>query len=169
MKIADFMSRSLEEASSPIDGLHWARRPPPHVVAQSNSVGRGGRITAAIVEPNHARLELHVDDTLLATRGPRNVAILEARLVALWLQIVGMPFAWHQADTGTSVDWIGATISITEGREWIQVRLQDKKRVELMEELRAMLQRPTMERRTLGEIRRGVVTRGEPSKKQADI
>ena len=108
-----------------------------------------GRSTAAVVDPTRARMELYVDDPLLTARGPRRVAVQEAEVASLWLQVIGYPLAWKKAAAGPAVEWIGAHIAISLDEDMVHVAIQEKKRVELLELLEHHLQQPTMSRRDL--------------------
>lgn len=74
-----------------------------------------GRAGQAVSEPNQLRMQVYVDDPILAAIGDqatRNRAF--ARVILLWLAL-GVRLNWPKATLGTSVEWIGAEYSTTQG------------------------------------------------------
>ena len=74
-----------------------------------------GRAGQAVSEPDQLRMQVYVDDPILAAIGDmpsRDRAF--ARVILLWLAL-GVKLNWPKATLGTSVEWIGAEYSARKG------------------------------------------------------
>jgi hypothetical protein len=69
-----------------------------------------GRSAAAIADERF-HLQMHVDDPAFSRRGTINEAAKQFTIALLWATALGYPLAWHKADGGRSISWIGTTIT----------------------------------------------------------
>ena len=72
-----------------------------------------GRMTAGLLQDHEARLQLYVDDPLLALyAAPRRKRIIIASVVMLWL-MMGFDLAYHKGQFGHEVCWVGYDLKAT--------------------------------------------------------
>jgi hypothetical protein len=74
----------------------------------SRAASFAARTAQAAVDVNIARLQLYVDDPVLAVAGSRAQAALECDVVVAWWLALGLELAWHKGAYATGChDWIG--------------------------------------------------------------
>ena len=71
-----------------------------------------GRSLASIFCPTELRLQIYVDDPILSARGDVATRRRLFTIALLWVAATGFPVAWHKAEAGTAVRWIGAQLNI---------------------------------------------------------
>ena len=72
-----------------------------------------GRLGQAVVRPAEARIQIYVDDPAVAVAGAtaKQRTWVAARILLVWMA-VGAKLAWHKAEFGKQVQWIGAQYEI---------------------------------------------------------
>jgi hypothetical protein len=83
---------------------------------------------------------MYVDDPVYAAVGTSQDVTLIFALALLWAAAVGFPLAWHKADGGQSVAWIGA--SFTLASEGVQVSIPPDKITTIRAQLTKVLEQP---------------------------
>ena len=98
-----------------------------------------GRAAQAIAEPQKARLQIYVDDPVIAVAGSKDVRDHSLALILVFWISCGARLAWKKAALGPTVKWIGATYKVCKKgiRAFIdKARLKDleNKAVAILEE-----------------------------------
>ena len=96
-----------------------------------------GRSTAAVLLDTACKMHIYVDDPIYVASGSREECARSFAMALLWAEVVGFPLAWHKCDGGTSLEWIGARISVTSG--FTQVSIPEAKVSELKQICSGML------------------------------
>ena len=64
-----------------------------------------GRVVSSVADPARFRMEVYVDDPLLASVGSTQQRTLTFTKSLLVLAVLGFPLAWAKASLGTSIVW----------------------------------------------------------------
>ena len=72
-----------------------------------------GRVLSSIADPSAFRVEVYVDDPLLAASGSLRERTHTFTKQLLALALLGFPLAWSKAAIGSEVVWIGAQLTAT--------------------------------------------------------
>ena len=118
------------------------------------------RLTAGMFEPGHVGLQCFVDDPIIAVRGSwrdRNLRL--AAILLLWCAL-GFRLSWAKASRGTSVSWIGGTLSYVWARgelSGVEVTVQPEKIRKMAEIAGKFLEQQLLHRVRLREFA-GLVT-----------
>ena len=80
------------------------------------------RCTQSLLPQTRARLQLFVDDPILALRGtPEQIEDMAAKILLLW-SVLGLQIAWKKGTLSHTTDWIGANVTVNV--ESLQVTVQ---------------------------------------------
>ena len=96
-----------------------------------------GRSTASLFVDDLVRLQIYVDDPLVAVVGSAARRIHLVTIAFLWAAVAGYPLAWGKGSSGIDVAWIGAAFHA--GQEYIMVRIPARKIEELLAETNELL------------------------------
>ena len=99
-----------------------------------------GRSTMAVCEPHQFRMLMYVDDPVYTAAGTSQDVIEIFSLALLWAAAAGFPLAWHKADGGTEVVWIGALFRIAP--DGVEISVPPTKVAAIQEQLSKILKRP---------------------------
>ncbi len=72
-----------------------------------------GRSISCLTPSNAVRVQVYVDDPLVALKGSTASRLQELCLILLWVSLVGLRIAWSKLGLGSSANWIGATLAIS--------------------------------------------------------
>ena len=89
-----------------------------------------------------AFLQCYVDDPAVAMLGTPVQRRRTALTIILWWQALGLRHSWYKGKMGTTVDWIGATITVNNVDQSVVVSLLESKRVELLAQIGNLMQEP---------------------------
>ena len=113
------------------------------------------RFTAGMLGHSRARLQCFVDDPLLALGGSRNVRDCTASFVLLLWTCLGFTLSWAKGQRGTSIDWIGASLTYYQERGTIagvEVNISAEKREKLERAARELFSNVFINRQALREF-----------------
>ena len=96
-----------------------------------------GRSTASLFVDDLIRLQIYVDDPLVAVVGTTARRIHLVTIAFLWAAVSGYPLAWAKGSSGNDVTWIGAAFGA--GSEYIVARIPAQKIEELLAETKGFL------------------------------
>ena len=104
-----------------------------------------GRSTMAVCAQLPLRMLMFVDDPVYAAVDQLEDVVFAFALALLWAAAAGFPLAWHKADGGDAVTWIGATFTITP--KGTSVSIPAQKVATILETLGRVLTRKLLPRR----------------------
>ena len=96
-----------------------------------------GRSTASLFVDDLIRLQIYVDDLLVAVVGTAARRIHLVNIAFLWAAVAGYPFAWGKGSSGVDVTWVGAAFCT--GLEHVVVRIPTQKIEELLTDTNELL------------------------------
>ena len=95
------------------------------------------RMTQAMISPNWMRLQLYVDDPILCMRGSdADRDRMMSAVILLWATL-GVRLAYKKASRGSSVQWIGASLTMHDQATYAS-RLEVRAKPEIVQEVKAM-------------------------------
>ena len=80
------------------------------------------RTGQALFSPSELLIQVFVDDTLAQAAGSSEQRGMSFAILLLWWSVLGAKLAWRKGAKGTSVDWIGASLSHTKNAIVVSVR-----------------------------------------------
>ena len=95
-----------------------------------------GRTSAAVLHDTGALMEIYVDDPIYAIPGNSDQASEIATIATLGLCSLGFPLAWHKTDAGSTLTWIGASVTMSHGD--VTVTVPEDKVNSILDELTAI-------------------------------
>jgi len=98
------------------------------------------RSTQAMLKEYEAFLQWYVDGPAVAMLGTPVQRRRTALTIILWWQALGLRHSWHKGKMGTTVDWIGATITVNKVDQSVVVSLLESKRAELLAQIGNLMQ-----------------------------
>ncbi|MFM7987704.1 MAG: hypothetical protein ACKPKO_51160, partial [Candidatus Fonsibacter sp.] len=98
-----------------------------------------GRSTAAVFFPT-VKLQIYVDDPAFTIRGTPARAAHDLAVSLVWGMVAGFPYAWHKSSGGSSLDWIGANLTVT--KDQVRVSIPERKCKEILQETISILSGP---------------------------
>ena len=87
----------------------------------------------------HVKIQTYVDDPIMVFDRNRRDHKAELGLTMLWTAITGFPVKLSKADSGNSVKWIGANLTVDDDVKAMVVRIPSEKVTELKERLEEVL------------------------------
>ena len=102
-----------------------------------------GRSTMAVCEPTRFRMLMYVDDPVYTAVGTSQDVLGIFALALLWAAAAGFPLAWHKADGGTEVMWIGALFRIAP--KGVQITVPPPKVTAIQEMLTLVIKKPLIQ------------------------
>lgn len=98
------------------------------------------RSTHAMLKEGEAFLQCYVDDPVVAMLGSDEQRRRTALTIILRWQALGLRHSWRNGKMGTTVDWIGATITVNNVGQPVVVSLLESKRAELLAQIGNLMQ-----------------------------
>ncbi len=96
-----------------------------------------GRVLAAVLQCDHARVQMYVDDPLVSLRGATDDLLREGSLFLATLVALGLPLSWAKAAGGRTLGWIGAQLTVAP--DHISVSVPADKCLVIVQDLNALL------------------------------
>ena len=107
------------------------------------------RATQALTSSAESRLELFIDDPLIAMKGTRQVVHwAAARVLWFWLAL-GLKLAWPKGSLGTEAHWIGTVLKADHIKQTVEVSIPAEKIQDWRQAAVAILQRPWTSRKSI--------------------
>jgi hypothetical protein len=102
----------------------------------------------SMFEEGEMKLELFVDDPWSAWRGTKTMRERNMVTLLLWWLACGLDISWHKIEKGSSVKWIGGTVSVLQGK-LVSVSIPQRFADELAKECADILSKSTVAVRRL--------------------
>jgi hypothetical protein len=91
------------------------------------------RLAQAIFFPQELRMQVFVDDPVIAVAGTRDERYTLITMLLLFWAALGFRFSWKKGQLGATVQWIGAELALLPGG--VRVALSERKTSEVLEAL----------------------------------
>ena len=104
------------------------------------------RFSQALMRPHTARLQVFVDDPLVALCGNESEQRRELAILLWWWLACGLSMSWKKGSAGSCVEWIGTEISVDIISQAVLVSIPADKVRESLSVMRELLRKPIVAR-----------------------